>query len=298
VRTSHRIEVTSGARTALTLTGRRDAACQAGFGSTTLVFEWERPPDSIDVTDQRAVDEFPGSVAGLEVVAVDDALAIRDADDDREIAVKGTFTLDAPSDCGDTEVGPLLDPGCRSPARAGSLRGSDGGEGIRFVTPNPDDLGSAADGAPVVLVGHFDDSRAGVCGNEAACRDVFVVDGLWIDGRLTAGSWSWASDGSEPPFTLDVIHRLLPDVVPDERVLSIGALRGSDLGVLEPMAAGTSAAAAPWVWHVTRVDGGRVRTYIVTEAQAQDSLEIGERRFYEEMADGSFEEMRAVTIVD
>jgi hypothetical protein len=293
------LEVTRpGGNTSLTLTGDSESLCRSALVRTHLVLEWAEAPGDIRMSDARGPAAFPDEVAGLAVREVGSAIETRGIDrDDREMAVKGWFTLDARSDCGAADVGPLLDPGCRSPARAGTLYREDR-EGIRFVTPNPDDLVEAADGAPVVLVGHFDDPRAAVCGDEAACRDVFVVDGLWIDGRLTEGSWSWVEDGSEPPFTPDVIIRLLPGLHPDERVVSFGALRGADLAVLEPRAAATPAASSAWVWHVTRLDEGRIRTYVVTESQAQKSIESGERRYYQEMADGTFVELESVLIVD
>lgn len=286
------LEVTDTAARTLTLSGRADALCRAALVTTAIVLLWSEPVADVRVTDARAADPFPTAVAGVPTMRVADALAVRAEDDDREIAVKGWLTLDARSDCGSSDLGPLLDPGCRSPARAGTLRGEDGDDQLRFVTPGPDDLVTAADEAPVVLIGHFDDARAVACPDVVACRDTLYVDAVWVDGRQTAGHWSWAEEGATPPFTPDVINRLLPSV-PSQQTLSVGTLDGARLPLLEPMAAGSRAASEPWVWHVTRLVEDRIRTYVVTHAQALAFVETADRRYFQEMADGRFVELTA-----
>ena len=198
----------------LGLTGRAEALCRSKLMTSRLVLVWAEAPGDLGLTDARGSTAFPATAAGLPVVPISEATAIRDTADDHEVAIKGWFSLDPRSDCGASDVGPLLDPGCRSPARAGTLVGADGGDGIRFVTPNPGDLVAATDGSPVVLVGHFDDPRAEACANPTGCQDVLFVDSIWIDGRLTSGHWSWGVDGSSPEITADVINRLLPRDTP------------------------------------------------------------------------------------
>ena len=121
------LEVTDpdGART-LALIGYADALCRAAEVTTALVLVWSEPVGDVRVTDDRSAHAFPTAVAGLATQPVSVVLPIRDADDAREVAIKGWLTLDPRSDCGDGAPRPLLDPGCQSYARTGVLSDADG----------------------------------------------------------------------------------------------------------------------------------------------------------------------------
>ncbi len=266
------LEVTDpdGARR-LTLIGYADALCRAAEVTTALVMVWSEPVGDVRVTDDRSAHAFPTAVAGLATQPVSVALPIRDADDAREVAIKGWLTLDPRSDCGDGAVRPLLDPGCQSYARTGVLSDADGTTSIRFVAPNPEAVVVGDGGAPVVLVGHFDDRRAVDCPDVATCRDTLVVDAVWAGGRLTTGAWQRPREPSGPPprATRDLVDQTIQDLVPGPapQILGVAALDGDALAELEPITDGTAFAAEPWTWHVTVLVDDQVRTYLLEDDQ-------------------------------
>jgi hypothetical protein len=274
------LEITRGQPPMLTLRGRSDAVCRSALTTTRLVLDWSGERDDVGLTDARGAHAFPTAVAALVVLPVGEAIAIRDTDDRRELAVKGWIRWEARTDCGASEDRPLLDPGCQDAAARGHLVGADGVETIRFVVPTSLELPSE-DGAPVVLVGHFDDRRATQCGNRVdVCQDAFVVDATWVHGSLTSGAWQRPVDADPPRATRDLVNRTMRDIVQglDPRLLAVGAIRGAELEEIEPAVDGSSLATERWVWHLTMLLGDRVRTILITD---HDLLERAAGRSYE-----------------
>jgi hypothetical protein len=292
------LEITDATTPMLTLSGRSDALCRMALATTRLVLEWSVDRDDVALTDARRSDAFPTAVAGLIVQPVGEAIKIRDADDDREIAVKGWIRPAAVRDCGESADPPLLDPGCRSGIVSGDLVGADGVETIPFVSPMPLDIPIVHD-APVVLVGHFDDRRAAACpvDRRAACQDAFVVDAIWSDGRLSAGVWELATDPSVagPSATRDAVARAIRKIGPGPgaQVLSVGQIRGPDVIDVEPAAIGTELADTNWVWHVTVLFGSEIWTYLLPDGDLAEFVASGTVRGYQ-IFDGGLQAFTAI----
>ncbi len=169
--------------------------------------------------------------AGLRVMSVSEAVAIRDAGvDDHEIAVRGWYAAHAPERaCGrQLKLDPVSPLQVRCPDQllwltqdreqlttttdtSTSWRGPTG----LAISPHFDDVDMAwADPAAdpfrprdLVLIGHFDDRGSGLCpaAEELACRDQFVVDRVdSVDGVDQPLSIVDRVDGTEASTAEDV----------------------------------------------------------------------------------------------
>jgi hypothetical protein len=241
--------------------------------------------------------DFPTEVAGLPVMTVAAATDVQAHDgDDRELAIKGWLkpTFERGPMCIESSApGPVLLSSLCSPIRRMILDDQREGDGnaITVVIPNPipNDLGVAT---PVIAVGHFDDRRVSQCHETAqqACKDTFMVDGLWINGDLPDRDWIWVPrDGATPPAeaTPDSVARTISSAgsSDDSQVLSVGLISGPELQILEPVTAGTALATAPWVWHVTLLSDDRVRTFLISDDDAVARREGRSNEWWEVIGD-------------
>jgi len=239
---------------------------------------------------------LPGSVFGLPIVSVRDAIATRDAGaNDAEIAVRGWFTPPAGISCPARPDAPVSPVQLECPDQlewltedAESLVHVTGGQtdvtGPKGLGLNPDldnletgwfpDLPrSGADGgstpADVVLVGHFDDYRSALCpGSEvAACRDRFVVDAVpFVHGEAQPRSTVLAADATAS--SVADIEAVVATEAPDSPILSISVVDGATtLSVIEPsLRTGQEGLIGqPLVWIVRVLESGRVSRYLVID---------------------------------
>jgi hypothetical protein len=253
------------------------------------------PGASPTPTDQA----ISGSVFGLEIMHVSDALAIRDAGvDDRELAVQGWFTPSlAPSlrcaaprypqtspvqeQCGDSSVW-LTRDGESLIHRSGNETTISDPEGpaLRPYLDNldlswqPSDFGIGANGdsspTDVVFIGHFDDRRAALCpeADISACRDRFVVDSVArVHGVEPPLSVSRQNTGSATS-TVEDIKATLADDVPRLSILWMAVVDGqTGLERIEPSLANVIGGRflEPVLWVVRVLESGRISTYIVVD---------------------------------
>ncbi len=222
----------------------------------------------------------PTEVAGLTVISVDEAIAIRDAGvDGREMAVRGWYQA-LPLPCPSMDPGPSspIQPTCANtvswlmrdredlgpqgflqptgPAVHADLSGV-----TAFATPAP---------ADVVVIGHFDDRRAAQCpaDAEAACRDEFVVDRIcWVDGAEL--EISARNDLGGPTTSTDhEVATLVMEVGPESTILSAITVPGGRLPEFEPVIRTHneySLTGESGVWIVRMVVGGQPETYLVVD---------------------------------
>jgi hypothetical protein len=239
---------------------------------------------------------IPGSVVGLEIIHVSDALAIRDSGaDDRELAVQGWFTpavgylrcaappfpLTSPiqSYCGDSSM--WLTQDAESLIHRSSDQTSSSEPRGPALRPDVDDLdlswqpadlgiGANGDSTPtdVVFVGHFDDRRAALCpeAKQAACRDRFVVDSVTlVHGVPQARSDLHAGNATS---TIAAIEAIVANQARESSILSMTAIDGQEgLTAIEPSLAtgqdGLIGERLVWVVRVLKTD--RIATYIVVD---------------------------------
>jgi hypothetical protein len=239
----------------------------------------------------------PGSVVGLPIIHVPDAIAIRDAGfDDRELAVQGWFTpslapslrckapqfpLTSPlqSYCGDSSMWLTRDAESLIHRSASETSTSDPeGPALRPYLDSldsswqPVDFGIDAigDSTPtdVVFIGHFDDRRAELCPEteQAACRDRFVVDSVaQVHGLSQGRSEVHAGIAAS---TVPDIDAIITDEAPQSSVLSMTVVDGQEgLIAIEPSLAtgpdGLIGRRLVWVVRVLETD--KISTYLVVD---------------------------------
>lgn len=228
---------------------------------------------------QRVVEALPSKVAGLDVIDIQSALNLRtEPGNDRELAVAGWYWRDPTLQCAAFSVSPpLLDPDCPD-------------DHDRLVETPDVDLAEAATFRPVmgewtrtllpgpwwstrlILIGHFDDRRSSACAPErqAACADAFWVDAVWVHGQID--DEDWRRTGPNGQSSIEPTKRrpeveaaalgLRPDFGP---VLTVGAIPGRDLQYLEPTADISLLRGETWIWHITLLDHGRIRTLLIPD---------------------------------
>jgi len=142
---------------------------------------------------------FPTSVqvgdGTYQVTGVIDALALRDRGDSTTIAVAGWYRAGKPVPCAlqPDEYQPL--EGCfwstswlvDDPSHLTGVAGPDDSIGLHPITDWH--AAGAADPAPAVFVGHFNDPAAANCPDgerRQACREKFVADAVAWDGSVLA----------------------------------------------------------------------------------------------------------------
>lgn len=234
----------------------------------------------------------PTEVAGLPVISVSDAIAVRDSGvDGRELAVRGWYQA-LPLPC------PSMDPGPGSPIQPTCANT------VSWLMQNEEDLGpqgslqptgpaihadlsgvtalTTPSPADVVVIGHFDDRRAAQCpaDAEAACRDEFVVDRIcWVDGAEL--EISARNDLGGPTTSTDhEVATLVMEVGPESTILSAITIPGGRLPEFEPAIRTHneySLTGESGVWIVRVVVGGQPVTYLVVD---------GTRRVYLMTPDG------------
>lgn len=242
---------------------------------------------------------LPGSVLGLQIITVSDAVAMRDAGtDDRELAVRGWFTPAPLRSCGPAPRADAVNP-LQTRCADTFIWLSEAAESLVHVGPNsvemgapkgpglnPDldaldttwvpqlpQIGTIGDSIPtdVVLLGHFDDRRSQLCPPTeiAACRDRFVVDSV----AFVAGSPSPRSvvrDSVVPATSsLAEIETVVANEAPQSPILSILTVDGPrGLAAIEPSLAegqqGLSNRPVLWVVRVLESEQ-RMVTYIVVD---------------------------------
>jgi hypothetical protein len=187
----------------------------------------------------------PTEVAGLKVISVNDAIAIRDRVDRRELAVRGWY-MAMPLPCPSMVPGPSspIEPTCDNEIswlmrddEDLSLPGSGRPNGPA-IHAYLGDVGGLATPSPVdvVVIGHFDDRRTAQCPADAkaACRDAFVVDRIcWVDG--TELELSSLNELDRPTTSTD--HEVASTVLefaPQATILSALTVTGDDLADTEP----------------------------------------------------------------
>lgn len=242
--------------------------------------------------------------AGLPVISVRDAIALRDAGpDDREAAVRGWFAPLMPVPCPFTPATSPVQPVCPddqiilmadpewlvTPDGNGYRRASPTGPSFQI---DIDDLdGGWQPGLPIiastppveiVIVGHFDDRRSASCPVEvqAACRDRFVVDRVdSADGRVQPTSKVEQVEGGGTPF--DDAWHIVEAVRPGVAILSAVHVDGADgLRRIEPALAaqGSDLLGERAVWVMRVLDGEAMATYAVADSTGS---------LYEFTADGA-----------
>ncbi|HEX6869351.1 MAG TPA: hypothetical protein VF119_11130 [Candidatus Limnocylindrales bacterium] len=215
----------------------------------------------------------------LPIIGVRDAIAVRDAGvDDREMAVKGWFTLARPRNCGivppERPISPVQ---LRCPwDRTWLTADRDDANVPTGPALNPMVSGldmtsfeQASTPVDVVLVGHFDDRRAEMCPEAEiqACRDRFVVDSVaFVDGVEQPTSGLRMTEGVT---TSDAeIAAIVANEAPDSPILSTTVVSGpGSLVDLEP-SLGTgqeNLIDQRALWIVRVLESERVVTYIVVD---------------------------------
>ncbi len=223
----------------------------------------------------------PTEVLGLPVISVEEAIAIRDAGrDDREIAVRGWLPPRRAVRCRAPEPSFFLEPDCQD---AFSVLTSDR-EVLNSIPPDgaflpvamddivwptgPKDASSQIRATEVVVVGHFDDRRAGWCDPARidVCRDRFVIDRVeWADGVTQPMSLVTEPGADDPVFA--PVKATMTAALPDSPILSAAAWLGIDAQRVEPALrdgrAGITDEDAVWVVRV--LEDGRAVIYLVVD---------------------------------
>ena len=262
----------------------------AGASASPSVAATAAPGASATPTEQA----IPGSVFGLPVVHVHDAIAVRDSGvDDREIAVSGWFTPAPPVSCGgdaaDIAESPVVahcpdelvwlseDAGSyvhvtgdrldteapKGPALNPDLDGLDRSWFPDLPVPGTDGGSTPVD---VVLVGHFDDRRAWRC--QAACRDRFVVDSVaTVHGVPTNVAPVYQNTAKATSSAAD-IEAIVGKEAPGSPILSMTVVDGPDrLATFETSLSDGQQGLIrqPTVWIVRVLESERTSTYIVVD---------------------------------
>ena len=275
-----------------------------GVGLAIVSFPQPSVPGAATPSDATAEATFrspaanlPTEVAGLNVISVSDAIAVRNAGvDGRELAVRGWLTRGTgPQSCqGEPEPRSLALSECdrlvwlterpqTMRLSAGETGLTDGGpEGPAFtpyldevdtswLSPIPDRGGSTPQ--DVVLIGHFDDRRSRQCpaDAESGCRGRFVVDRVcWVDG--TEIELSNLNELGGPTASIDHdVATLVLEFVPQASILSALTVPGERLAEIEPGLRtrdeyGLTRAAGIWVVRVV-ADGEPVTSFVVDGTQ-------------------------------
>jgi hypothetical protein len=240
---------------------------------------------------------LPGSVFGLPIVGVRDAIAVRDSGtDDREIAVHGWFTPAPPVSCGGDAVktydNPVV-PHCpdelvwlseeagsyvhatgdrleteppKGPALNPDLDGLDQSWFPELPVPGVDGGSTPVD---VVLVGHFDDRRAWRCfGAENACRDRFVVDSVAMVHGVSPNVAPVHQNTTKASSSAADVATIIGNEAPGSPILSMTVVDGPDgLVTFEPSLSDGQQGLIrqPTVWIVRVLESERVSTYLVVD---------------------------------
>jgi len=242
-----------------------------------------------------------GTVLGLPIISVADAIAVRDAGiEDRELAVRGWYTpttiaifgcpiilhqvLPVQLGCGDQFVWLTQD--------REAIQRTVGGT-TEFVPPKGpaihpsfDELGGmwptfalrlcgpscAPHPTSIVAIGHFDDRRASFCDANvrSQCQDRFVVDRVdSVEGRRLDLNVA-DTRGGDRVWTLDDIDRLDP-LEPTDGRLSIQVVNGRDksLGIEPTLASDPAWSKRSAVWLVRDLVGGRLVTRVIADGASQ-----------------------------
>jgi hypothetical protein len=217
-------------------------------------------------------------------ITVGEALDHRDlALDDTELAIEGfAWTTNLTLDCAQSETGPRFFSGCAIPmtwlAPTDATTGPAGnltpvGAGLN-LTVQPETIGGlAAKPTKVIVLGHFDDHRAGLCprGWLHPCDRQFVVDAIVSpeNGTIDRTQSPQPDPPARPQATRETALGWLGLSATDPRLVVGYPVRTTELGDIEPAAVG----AAPfhgldtvWIarWIQSGTDGRPVlRTRIV-----------------------------------
>jgi hypothetical protein len=251
------------------------------------------PGGSASPTEQA----LPGSVQGLPIVDIRQAIRVRDAGaDDSEIAVRGWFTPAPPVSCdpaaGAARVSPVqticpdqltwLTEDAESLVHVSGDRTDTHAPNGLGLNPYLDGLatdwfpalpGPGADGgstpADVVFLGHFDDRRAELCPRDEidACRDRFVVDAVaFVHGVAQPASVVDRTSGAVS--SVADIESIVATETPASPILSMTVVDGATgLAAVEP-SLGTGQAGLidqARLWVVRVLEGDRVVTYVVID---------------------------------
>jgi hypothetical protein len=248
--------------------------------------------------DEAGLDfDFPTDVAGLPIVTVSEALAVRETNRAQELAVAGWYQTSGPMFCPFTPAAPVpfLEGDCTIPSQwlmeapeslyhvtrtSGSttITGTGPvGPAFNAVFPTVAEPGAPslpADGGSTpgraLLIGHFNDARAALCTRDTpeACRLRFVVDAVaWSGGAARAlPEWQDLRYPAGPTPTEDPVHLVrIQAPIPVGAMLSVAAVDGLRLNALWP---GLRLPSSGTYWIVTAVDArGPDRfaaTFIVT----------------------------------
>jgi hypothetical protein len=262
---------------------------------TTATASADATPSALPTPTEQAL---PGSVFGLQIVHVSDAITVRDdGADRREMAVLGWFTSHPPIPCPAPIAPPVSPIQSRCPddlewlterpeslihqSRDGSsLTSAPTGPALHVDLDGldrswePVDFGIAANGdsvpTDVVFVGHFDDPRASLCptDEETACQDRFVVDSVGsVEGVAQPRSMLGLADTSATSSVAD-IEAIVANEAPQSPILSMQVVSGpDDLASSEPSLAsgqnGLIDQRVLWIVRVLGTDGET--TYIVVD---------------------------------
>lgn len=249
------------------------------------------PGPSATPTEQA----IPGSILGLPIIRVTDAIAIRDAGiDDREVAVHGWFADSGIPACPAPLINPInpLQVGCPDGfvwlmEQAESLIHRSGNEttmggpsgpalnpeldGVdRSWEPTDSGVDANGDSTPVdvVFIGHFDDRRAALCPRAEidACTDRFVVDSVArVHGVEPPLSVTGVAPGSTASTFAD-IEAIIATEAPQAPILSMVVVDpATDFVMIEPSLTytGDGSLIRSTVWVVRVLETDRIATYIV-----------------------------------
>jgi hypothetical protein len=260
-----------------------------------------RGPSGVPSPSPSTAGAFPVEVAGLPVIDIDAARQVRIRPGDaRELAIAGWYEHAPTFDCLPVEDPTLLSRGCPGDIDDPHLLDADGDPGVHLIVATPIERPQlGGNPVPVVVVGHFDDRRAEACPVErrSECQDAFVVDAIWVDGRLGAGAWELATDRSvpAPEVTRDWVSRAIRKAGPgpDAQLLSVGQVRGPDLARIEPAGIGAVLANETWVWHATVLFGDEIWTFLLPDDDLASFVETGTVHGYQ-IFDGGLQEFTSV----
>lgn len=114
-----------------------------------------------------------------------------------------------------------------------------------------------------------------------------MVDAIWADGRLQGRDWTMsAADEPKPVGTHERTAGLASVYSPGSVPLSIGVVSGSALATIEPVMSRGPLTSETWVWHVTVLDGRRVRTFLLPDSAMRASSRGADFTYYEIIDEG------------
>jgi hypothetical protein len=240
----------------------RSAECPAGVRRQRCADRFV--VDTVAWDEGASLADFPGEVAGLPVITVSRAIAERETDLTREVAVAGWYREPAPMFCPSIPdiTLPFLEGSC-SISQTWLLETPEsivlGQRGInigRVTGPGP--LGPAinpvfptvmvpagrplpaAGGStptPAILIGHFNDPRSSLCVRDAppVCLGRFVVDAVpWVEGIERTLPQRTDSRGQATAPAFDPIRRVREVAGNVGTVLNVAAVSGAELVRIEP----------------------------------------------------------------